>query len=120
MHELEAAQSLLKAALAGAEANNAKKVKKVYVKVGELSFLPEENLRLNFEAAAKGTIAEGAELVIEKKKSHYKCYDCGSEGDVPRLEGDDHHPSFFCPKCGKNVEVTSGREYFVESVDIDV
>ncbi|MFC2175253.1 hydrogenase maturation nickel metallochaperone HypA [archaeon] len=119
MHEIEAAQSLLKAALAVAEASHAKKVRKVYAVVGELAFLPDENLRLNFEAAAKGTIAEGAELVIEKKKAHYSCA-CGAEGELPRVEGDEHHPVFFCPKCGEAVDLESGREHFAKSVDLDV
>ena len=119
MHEIEAAQSILKSALAVAEANNAKRVKKVYAIVGELAFLPHENLVLNFEAAAKGTIAEGAELVIEEKKAHYSCA-CGAAGELPRVEGDDHHPAFFCEKCGAAVELDSGREHFAKSVDIDV
>ncbi len=120
MHEIEAAQSFVKHAVAVAETNNAKKIKKVVARVGELAFLPEENLQLNFEASAKGTIAEGAELIINKAKAHFHCEACGTEGELPRVEGDDHHPAFFCTKCGANVIVDSGREHFVEDIEIEV
>ena len=115
MHELSTAQALVRAV---SEVAGGRRVKKVFLVVGELMFLNLEQLRFAFQVSAKGTVAEGAELVVSEKKAGYKCA-CGSEGEMPRA-GDMHGaPIFSCPACGSGVEITSGRECFVESIDVE-
>lgn len=113
---MSAARGLLDTVIAGAEQNKAKKVKKVYAVLGELRFLPEEELKEHFETMAKGTIAEGAELVIEPKKAGFKCPNCGESGELPSDEM--RLKIFTCPKCGSGIDIVSGKECFVRAVEM--
>ena len=63
MHELAAAQDVLRAVLQVAEEQNARRVTAIALKVGRT--YAGENLRDLIAIAAKGTIAEGARLDVE-------------------------------------------------------
>lgn len=115
MHELSVAQALVRAVV---DVARERKVKKVFLVIGELTFLNLEQLRFAYEVSSKGTVAEGAELVIRETKAHYTCQ-CGSEGEMLRVEDMHGAPIFSCPKCGSDVEISSGRECFVESIDVE-
>ena len=61
----------------------------------------------------RGTIAEGAELVIEIVPLLAECSDCHS-----RFAPADSQ--LKCPECGsEKVEIVEGREAYVESVDVE-
>lgn len=68
MHELSIAQNVLEIVLAEAEKNKGKKVKGVYLKLGEGSAIEPDSLIFCFELVSKGTIAEEAEIHIERVK----------------------------------------------------
>ena len=63
MHELAAAQDVLRAVLAAAEEQNAQRVTAIALKVGRGYAV--ENLRDLIAIAAHGSIAEGARLEVE-------------------------------------------------------
>jgi len=63
MHELAAAQDVVKAALAAAEAEGAQKIVAIALKIGSL--YGADQMRELIAMEAKGTIAEGARLDIE-------------------------------------------------------
>lgn len=63
MHELAAAQDALKVVLDAAQAQQARRVTAVSLKVGSL--YSAERIESLFAALAAGTIAEGARLEIE-------------------------------------------------------
>ncbi len=63
MHELAAAQDVLKVVLEAAEAERARRVTAVSLKVGRLYVV--EQIESLFAALARGTVAEGAKLEIE-------------------------------------------------------
>ena len=63
MHELAAAQDVLRAVLAAAEEQNAQRVTAIALKVGRTYAV--DSLRDLIAIAAKGTIAEGARLDVE-------------------------------------------------------
>jgi Zn finger protein HypA/HybF involved in hydrogenase expression len=63
MHELAAAQDVIKAALAAAEAEGAQKIVAIALKIGSLYGV--DQMRELIAMEAKGTIAEGARLDIE-------------------------------------------------------
>jgi len=63
MHELAAAQDVVKTALAAAEAENAQKIVAIVLKIGSLYGV--DQMRELIAMEAKGTIAEGARLDIE-------------------------------------------------------
>jgi len=63
MHELAAAQDVVKTALAAAEAEGAQRIVAIILKIGSLYGVDQMRELIGMEAA--GTIAEGARLDIE-------------------------------------------------------
>jgi Zn finger protein HypA/HybF involved in hydrogenase expression len=63
MHELAAAQDVVKAALVAAEAEGAQRIVAIVLKIGSL--YGADQMRELITMEAKGTIAEGARLDIE-------------------------------------------------------
>ena len=66
MHEMHLVKDLFQDILKHAKDNNAKKVNKVYLKMGEFTEINEEILRFFFKEKGKQTPLEGVELSIEK------------------------------------------------------
>lgn len=66
MHEMHLVKDLFEDAIKHAKDNNAAKITKVYVKMGEFTEINEEVLRFFFKEKGTGTILEGAELSVEK------------------------------------------------------
>ena len=87
-------------------------VERVNLKVGRLSCVMPENLCFCFQAAAKGTLLDGAELNIEEIPVIMRCNACHDEWSVSE-------PVFKCRTCNsKQIEVVSGRELEIVSLDI--
>jgi Zn finger protein HypA/HybF involved in hydrogenase expression len=63
MHELAAAQDVVRAALAAAEAEGARRIVAIALKIGSL--YGADQMRELIAMEAKGTIAEGARLDVE-------------------------------------------------------
>ncbi|MDA3896139.1 MAG: hydrogenase maturation nickel metallochaperone HypA [Desulfobacteraceae bacterium] len=114
MHELPVINSILKVVLKHAVDNNVNKVVAVHLQVGELSDLEDKWMQQYFDHLAKGGIAEGAQLKIERTPVVMKCNDCG-HSYVAKIKED---KTLACPKCGseKNTLV-SGREYIVKNLE---
>jgi len=70
MHDLIAAQDILRQAIKIAEKNKLKKITKISVKLGKIiehnQEITPENLQFNFELVKRNTIAENAKLVLKK------------------------------------------------------
>lgn len=112
MHELAVCQGLMKQVERVAVANRAMAVDRIVLRVGRLSGVELPLLERAFEIARCGTVASGAELVIEDGPVSVKCRECGCSGEVPvnRL---------LCPSCGDwRVRVTQGEELLLLSVEI--
>ncbi len=63
MHELAAAQDVIRAVLAAAEKQGAQRITAIALKVGQL--YAAENLQDLITISARGTIAEGATVDVE-------------------------------------------------------
>lgn len=113
MHELSVTQGILKICLEEGEKHNVNKVSKLNIKVGELTGLVPSCIDEYFKIVAKGTIADGAELNIEKVKVEIKCSVCEYEG----ILGKDN---YLCPKCkGNNYKITKGKEFYLDTMEVD-
>ena len=66
MHERSVMNDLMNKILTLASEQKAKKVTKVSVRLGALSHMSPSHFKEHFEIAAKGTLAEGAEIVAEE------------------------------------------------------
>lgn len=64
MHESSLIPDLMEKIAAAARENAARKVLAVEVSIGALAFIGSDHLREHFLIAARGTIAEGAEMRI--------------------------------------------------------
>ena len=112
MHELSITQELLTVALQHAREAGANRITRVRVKVGEFTAVDPACLEYYFTGISEGTIADGAELAVDKVPLAARCSDC----ETPFVPEDF---SFRCPACrSAQVRITSGRELFVESIEV--
>jgi len=115
MHELSVMSNILDIVVEHAKRNNATRVTKINLTVGELSDLVPEWMQNYFDFVSKDTIADKAVLVIERRPAVLRCRDCAFEFALDREAFD-----FSCQKCrSANVEIVSGREFTVNSIEID-
>jgi hydrogenase nickel incorporation protein HypA/HybF len=110
---------IVQSILGEAEKNNLKKVSKIILEVGELTFLGEEQLKFCFDVLSKGNILEEAEFVIKSIKPEIKCNACGFSGDLEYQESEEMHfrlPKFTCPKCDSKIEIIKGKDCILREI----
>ncbi|QDR83197.1 hydrogenase maturation nickel metallochaperone HypA [Sporomusa termitida] len=113
MHELAIAQGILELALNTATSHGAGKITGIRVLTGELTGIVPESLEFGFAALAEGTMAAGACLSVRIVPLTGRCRDCGDERRVDKYR-------FICAACGSYaIEIVSGRELKVESVEVE-
>ena len=113
MHEMSLAINIVELVSEKAQAAGAQKVRTIELEVGRLSGLMAEALAFCFEAAARNTLAEGAELLIREIDGRGNCLGCGHFFAVDSLLSQ-------CPQCdGYAVETVQGRELKVVSFTVD-
>jgi len=121
MHEFSFAYNIFKIAEATAIKHNAKKITEVHLEIGELTLIVPELLKRSFEMATTGSIAEGAELVIEILPGKIKCRECGKSSSVT-LSEESHLTGlqlFQCKHCkSKNTEIIDGKKANIKNVKI--
>jgi hydrogenase nickel incorporation protein HypA/HybF len=113
MHELGIALQIVRIAQ-GAVPEDAgeAKVEAVHLNIGKLSTVVPDSLMLCFDLATKETQLEGARLVINEIPATARCRTCGHEWTIDEYV-------FVCPACdGGDIEMVSGRELDVESIEI--
>lgn len=89
------------------------RVTQVKLKIGKLTNAEPEALSFAFEAYAKGTVCEGAELIVESIPVRGQCRHCGEEFAV-------HELLFLCPKCKHpGIKVIQGEELLLESLEVE-
>ncbi|MBR1729904.1 MAG: hydrogenase maturation nickel metallochaperone HypA [Selenomonadaceae bacterium] len=111
MHEMAITEGILKIAFDYADQNHSTKINKITLKIGEMSGVEIEALNLAFEVLTKNTIAENAELIINRVPIVGECNKCKKTFHI------DHY-NFFCPECDGILILKSGRELQVESLDL--
>ena len=113
MHEMSLTESVVEIAVDEARKNRARKVTRIWLEVGALSHVEPEALAFCFQAVSAGTLAEGAQLEIERIPGAGWCLDC--EKTVPLAER-----FGACPECGRfRVQMTAGDEMRIREMEID-
>ena len=126
MHEFSTAVGIVETITEVALKNNAKRIQKVKIVVGEFTMLNAEQLVFAFEIASEGTVAEGAEVIITAQKGQIECKDCGYKGDVQSSKEVDHlvvdfRNIFECPKCkSNNTDISGGRDIYVDKIEVEL
>jgi hydrogenase nickel incorporation protein HypA/HybF len=112
MHEFSIMQSALEQTLAKAREAGARRVHEVRLRIGALSGVVPEALRIAFEALTIGTVAQQAVLKIEDVPARYWCVVCDREFPSEKLFAE-------CPNCHSvSRELRAGRELELASMEI--
>ena len=111
MHELGITQNIVRIVQEEAARAGATRISTVKLRVGEMTGIVDRSLRFCFEFCAKGTIAEGAALEIERISLRARCKGCAKEFTV-----EDYR--LVCPTCeSRQVEITEGKELQVQELE---
>ncbi len=113
MHELAICQALMNQVESIAAERNASSVVSIVVGMGPLSGVEAQLLKHAYPVASAGTVAEGAELVIENLPVRIKCTECGNESDaLPN--------KLVCKVCGDwRTTLISGDELILMRVELE-
>lgn len=111
MHEAALSQGLIAILLAEASRHQVGAIRRVTLKVGQLKAVEPQALAFCFEQFCQGTIAEGAELVIDAVGARARCHACGNDFAVIKFR-------FQCTRCdSRDVGLITGEELYIESFD---
>ena len=115
MHELPVIQRIVTLAVSHAQKANATRIHKIHIEIGELTDLQNEWIQKYFDYVSKGTLAEGATLLIERVPVVMQCNDC-SDTFRPDMNKNER---LICPKCrSHNYQLVSGRGYTLKSLEV--
>ena len=122
MHDVTAAQRIASTVLEAAREQGAERVERVQIALGAMTMIDAEQLDFWLEQVLRGTLAEGAEIVIEQMPLRAVCRACRREGEVEVPEDPIYHLMPFvpcCPGCGaQELEVLGGAECVVRNIRI--
>ncbi len=87
----------------------------IRLSIGALSDLENEWVQKFFNQVSKGTIAEKAELKIERTPVTGQCDQCKETFEIKPQK----IRNTACPKCGhERFVILSGREYKIEDMEV--
>ena len=111
MHELSLSGAIVNTVVKHADG---RRVSVVNLRVGALRQVVPDTLDFYFGFVAKETVCEGARLEQELIAARLRCANCENEWEIDL-------PLFTCPSCGPGgaVEVASGNEFEVESIEVE-
>ena len=113
MHELAVTKGLLKICLEEGEKHKIKKIRKINIKVGELTDLLPACIEYYFNIVSKDTIVENTKINVENIPVEIKCNECGYSGVLGKN-------NYVCPKCkGIVYEITKGKEFYLDTMEVD-
>ena len=115
MHELGLVRSIVDIVTGSAEESGAKRVKRVYLRVGKARDVVPELLDIAFAHLTKGTIAERAELVVTQTPVMGRCDDCGFVFPLNLFDSG----TWQCPACHSgSYKLQSGREFDIDRIEV--
>jgi hydrogenase nickel incorporation protein HypA/HybF len=115
MHELPVTESILKIVLRHAPAEGVKRIVRIFLEIGELSDLEDEWIQHYFDYLSKGTVAENAQLVIQRTPIMFQCDACAHVFEIKREALQD----LQCPECGNTgCTLVSGKGYYIKNMEV--
>jgi hydrogenase nickel incorporation protein HypA/HybF len=114
MHELSLMESVRELAVEQARAHGAARIEAITLRIGSLAGVEPEALRFAHEVVMAGSLAEGAQLMIELVPAQCFCEPCGAP--FAAEQGD-----CLCPRCGSlSRRLLQGRELEMASLQLSV
>jgi hydrogenase nickel incorporation protein HypA/HybF len=112
MHEMSLAEGVLTVIQDAARAQGFKKVRTVWLEIGQLAAVERESLRFSFDVVTRGSLADGAALEIVDVPGAAWCMKCSE----PVAVAERGEP---CPRCGSyQLQVTAGTEMRVKELEV--
>lgn len=109
MHELSLAIEI--ADLLEAHGRELTRITRFTLDIGTLSCVDESALRTALSSALKGSLAEHAEVLVERIEARARCLACGSDFHPP----DRIQP---CPNCGSpRKQWLAGQDFRLRSIE---
>jgi len=113
MHELAICQALIAQVETIAHDNDASRIASITLGMGPLSGVEARLLNHAYPVASAGTIAEGAELIIQSTPVCVRCTSCGTESTAEPNR-------LLCGHCNDwRTELISGDELLLIRVELD-
>src|SRR6266511_3876229 len=111
MREFQSTKNILNKSLL--RVANAKRIKNIYLLIGEISDLDQNLIEQHWRELSKSTAAEHAQLHFRLIKAEVQCMACFNK--YHPLDGKIH-----CPYCGSyGAKILSGEEFDLESIELD-
>ncbi|MCF6318346.1 MAG: hydrogenase maturation nickel metallochaperone HypA [Proteobacteria bacterium] len=113
MHEMSLCEGILQVLETEAAKQGFKKVKIVWLEIGELSSVEPQALLFSFEVVTRNSIADGAELKIIDIAGTAWCMQCSEPVTIKKRFDE-------CPQCGSyQLQVTGGEEMKIKELEVE-
>ncbi len=114
MHELPVTQGIIDVAVQAAKNNGGPRITAIDLVIGDLASIVDDSVQFYFDLLSRDTLAEGAVLRFHRRPATAACLDCQHSftTSAPLTPA--------CPQCGGvRLQVTGGRDFFIESIDVE-
>lgn len=113
MHEMSLAEGIRGIIEDAAREQAFRRVRTVWLEIGELATVEVEALRFCLDAVLKDSVAEGATIAIDPVPGSGWCMHCATTVAIRQLYD-------ACPQCGSHqVQATAGTEMRVRELEVD-
>jgi hydrogenase nickel incorporation protein HypA/HybF len=112
VHEYSLVSSLLDRVEAEARARRATAVRRVCLRIGELSGVETDLFRSAYEMLRERSVCARAELEIEAEPGRWRCAECGGEPV--------HGAALRCPGCGGPLGLVAGDGIILQRIEMEV
>lgn len=113
MHEMSLAIEVIAIVEDAARQQNFRRVRSLWLEVGQLAAVEADAMRFCFDAVSRGTLAEGATLNVVEVAGQGLCFNCNRTVPLAALYDS-------CPACGGHpVRATGGTEMRVKELEVE-
>ena len=112
MHEMSLMESVVEIACETAAQHGATRIRAIRLDVGQLSHVDPDALLFCYDAVRRGSLAETADLEINRVAGEGWCLDCVKTVPLAERFG-------ACPDCGRHrVQMTAGDELKIRDMEV--
>ncbi|TGD74331.1 hydrogenase maturation nickel metallochaperone HypA [Mangrovimicrobium sediminis] len=113
MHEMSLCEGILQVLESNAASQGYRRVKTVWLEIGQLAGVEQAALRFCFDAVTRGTVADSAALEIIDVPAQAWCMPCARQVNIEqRFDA--------CPDCGSyQLQVSGGEEMKIKELEVE-
>lgn len=112
MHEMSLAMAAIDLACEQTRRRGFSKINAIWLEIGSFSCVEADTIAFCFEAAAKDTLAQGAQLHFVQQRAMGWCYDC--QQTVPLAQRGQ-----ACPQCGGyQIRIAQGDSLRITDIEV--